>query len=112
MSNSEGSQASHRALLESSVLLVTLLFVIASIRKESADQALIGGLAMLAVPFVVTMMSSVFLMMGESGDTAGRTTRALGMLEFTSFFAGLTLLLAMFFFWAKGTLWGRWERYM
>lgn len=102
MSNGSRSSELHRALLESSVLLVTLLFVIASIRNESAQ--FLGGLATFSIPFVVTMMLSVLLMKGEDSSFGlnGRVERGLGMLEFLAFFAGLLLLLAMFMNWTAG----------
>jgi hypothetical protein len=51
--------------LECSVLLVTLLFVIAGVVPES--KSFMIGLAFVSIPFVFTMISSLFLMFALAG---------------------------------------------
>jgi len=94
----------HRALLESSVLLVTLLFVIAGIMPES--RSFVISLAFVSIPFVLTMMFSFFLMLelaGVEGFSMGARQKRLTLgVEIYSFILGLILLLIMFVEWNLG----------
>jgi hypothetical protein len=96
-----GEGAVHRALLESSVLLVTLLFIIAEILRES--RFFLVAIALVSIPFVFTMICSVFLMLSLSG-TEGFGMGPIAMrwfrrCEVGAFVIGLTFLLATFIMW-------------
>lgn len=87
--------------MESSVLLVTLLFVIAGIVPGS--KSFIISLAFVSIPFVLTMMFSFLLMLESAGvegfSMGARQKRWTLGVEVYSFTVGLALLLFTFIEW-------------